>query len=265
MNYRRTQSKNIGFTIVELIIVIAVIAILATISIVAYNGVQKNAADKTIQSDLQQVSAEMQRVATNNNGVFPVTLPTTIQASPKVTLTLKHSGTINYYGGGAGLSAVQNGVLMSQICQDLITEGVGKGVNGGGQTRDFITGCGNWNHGSMQITGWDSKVYSTPVSDTTLLSYADAFTTNDSYNAAQATVIKSFYHELVSRQVRQGGYYPITTFWDSWATPSNGGVMTQPLPTPQPQPWYCVEATYTGYSDLIWHVSDDLKLKTGTC
>lgn len=259
------HSKKTGFTIVELIIVIAIIAILATISVIAYNGIQKNAATKTVQSDLEQVSAEMQRLAIANNGVFPVTLQTSIQASPRVTLTLKHSGSVNYYGGGSGLTPVQNGVLMAQICQDLVNENVGKGVNQGGQTNAYITGCGNWNHDSMQVTGWDSRVYGTPVSDTTLLNYADTFTTNDTYNKIHETVVRNFYHELVSRQLRQGGYYPVTSFWDSWATPMNGGVITQPLPTPQSQPWYCVEASYAGYSDVLWHVTDELKLKSGSC
>jgi prepilin-type N-terminal cleavage/methylation domain-containing protein len=254
-----------GFTIVELIIVVIVIGILAAISVIGYTGVQKNAADKTMKSDLDQVTSEMQRYASQNSGAYPATLPNTVVSSPKVTLTLKHAGTINYYGASGALTPVQNGVLMAQICQDLINEGVGKGQNQGGQTKDYITGCGNWNHGSMQITGWDSKVYNTPVTDTALLNYADNFTTNDSYNKSQETVIKNFYHELVDRQIRQGGSYPITSFWDSWATQNNGGTLTEPLPTPQAQPWYCVEATYAQYSDLKWHVTDTLKIQSGGC
>ncbi len=44
-----TSSKR-GFTIVELLIVIVVIAILAAISVVAYNGIQSRAQDTTIRS-----------------------------------------------------------------------------------------------------------------------------------------------------------------------------------------------------------------------
>ena len=265
MNKRWAQSQKLGFTIIELMVVVAVIGILAVISIVSYNNVQKTAADKAMKSDLEQVSSEMQRLQLQNAGVYPTTLPTTIKHSVNVTLTLKHSGTINYYGASGPLTAVQNGVLMSQICSDLITEGIGKGQNQGGVTKDYITGCGNWNHNSMQFTGWDTKKFNTPVTDTALLDYADNFTTNDTYNKSQETVVKNFYHELVNRHTRQGGTYPITTFWDSWANPGNGGTILQPLPTPQSQPWYCVEATHSSYSDLKWHMTDELKIQSGSC
>jgi prepilin-type N-terminal cleavage/methylation domain-containing protein len=45
-----SRLKNTGFTIVELLIVIVVIAILAAISIVAYNGIQDRANDAAVRS-----------------------------------------------------------------------------------------------------------------------------------------------------------------------------------------------------------------------
>lgn len=256
------SAQQQAFTIVELIIVVVIIGILAAVAIVGYGGVQRNAANKVLQSDLDQVGGEMQRYANANNGVYPTTLPTDLKASPNVTLTLKKSGTYNYY---TPLNAVQNGELMSQICQDLINEGVGKGVDKGGATQDYLTGCGNWNQGNMQVTGWDTKKYNTPVSSTTLLAYADNFTTSDSYNKAQETTVKNFYHQLVERQTKQGGQYPITSFWDYWSTPASGGVAFQALPTPQAIPTYCVESTHAKYSDLIYHVTDTNKILSGSC
>ncbi len=52
--------KQTGFTIVELLIVIVVIAILAAITVVAYNGIQNRAYDTTVQSDLKQIATKIE-------------------------------------------------------------------------------------------------------------------------------------------------------------------------------------------------------------
>lgn len=59
-----------GFTIVELLIVIVVIAILATISIVAYTGIQNRANDSAIQNDLNNFAKKIQ-LAAADTGEFP--------------------------------------------------------------------------------------------------------------------------------------------------------------------------------------------------
>lgn len=51
-NMKRVAQSQSGFTIVELLIVIVVIAILAAITLVAYNGIQQSARLATLQSDL---------------------------------------------------------------------------------------------------------------------------------------------------------------------------------------------------------------------
>ena len=251
-----------AFTVVELIIVIAVLGILVIISVVAYNGVQKTAAERAIQSDLQSAASEMQRSAQMNAGVYPTTIPSALTTSANVNVTLKRSGPINVY---TSLNAVQNGVLFAQICQDLINENQGKGVDQGGDTQEYLTGCGNWNHDSMQITGWNSRVYSTPLTKETLMNYANGFTVSDSYHKAHETTVKNFYAQLVERLVRQGGSFPVTSFWDYWATPESGGVALQPLSTPKQVPTYCIEATHAKFSTLKWHITDELKLETGGC
>lgn len=54
-------AKRNGFTIVELLIVIVIIAILAAITIVAFNGVQARARDAQRTSDLSTIAKALQR------------------------------------------------------------------------------------------------------------------------------------------------------------------------------------------------------------
>ena len=72
-------NRHRGFTIVELLIVIVVIAILASISIVAYNGIQQRARDtqraqdmKTIAKALEMYYADNGRFPTSNCGTAGV-------------------------------------------------------------------------------------------------------------------------------------------------------------------------------------------------
>ena len=167
MNKRRAA----GFTIVEILIVVATIAILTTITIIAYNGIRQSTMAKAAQSDLRNVSTEMERTKLKE-GVYPTTLPNAVKASPNITLTLVKSSDQPFY---TNLTAVQNGVLFATICQALVDEGVGKGVNQGGVTQSYVTGCGNWNHGNMQFTGWTTKLWNTPVTSQQLLNYSNSF------------------------------------------------------------------------------------------
>jgi prepilin-type N-terminal cleavage/methylation domain-containing protein len=72
-----------GFTIVELLIVIVVIAILAAITIVAYNGIQQRARTTAAQSTLTQLarSLEAAKVTAGQNS-YPNTLASASITSP---------------------------------------------------------------------------------------------------------------------------------------------------------------------------------------
>lgn len=54
------QTKSRGFTIVELLIVIVVIAILAAITIVAYNGIQKRATATSSKESASQLKNKIE-------------------------------------------------------------------------------------------------------------------------------------------------------------------------------------------------------------
>lgn len=62
------QKTKSGFTIVELLIVIVVIAILAAMSIVAYNGIQERARKTSQQATLTQTERSIMTLAAQNGG-----------------------------------------------------------------------------------------------------------------------------------------------------------------------------------------------------
>lgn len=62
--------KNRGFTIVELLIVIVVIAILATITIVAYNGVQQRARDSARKNDVASIVKALKLYSVDNGPMW---------------------------------------------------------------------------------------------------------------------------------------------------------------------------------------------------
>lgn len=68
---RQSAAPSRGFTVVELVIVITVIAILTAIVIVSYNAVRNNAIETTLKSDLDGASALIERDRLKNDGDYP--------------------------------------------------------------------------------------------------------------------------------------------------------------------------------------------------
>lgn len=61
------KNSSSGFTIVELLIVVVVIAILAAIGVVAYTGIQNRAYNTTVQADLRQIGNTISQFIAINN------------------------------------------------------------------------------------------------------------------------------------------------------------------------------------------------------
>lgn len=86
--------KKRGFTIVELLIVIVVIAILAAITIVAYNGIQQRARDTQRVSDIASILKALESYKAINE-VYPTA--TSTSGSGSYELSTETSGTFMEY------------------------------------------------------------------------------------------------------------------------------------------------------------------------
>ncbi|HEX7483703.1 MAG TPA: discoidin domain-containing protein [Candidatus Saccharimonadales bacterium] len=96
---KRMQALKQGFTVVELLVVIAVIALLATIVIVSYAGIQEKAAGKVLTSDLNTALKQL-TIDQGRNGGYPATLAAGnkgkgIVASPGTTYTYTYNNATN--------------------------------------------------------------------------------------------------------------------------------------------------------------------------
>jgi prepilin-type N-terminal cleavage/methylation domain-containing protein len=65
--------KKRGFTLMELLIVIAIIAILVSISVVSYSSAQKKARDARRHSDMKALQNAWEQYYADNNGNYPGT------------------------------------------------------------------------------------------------------------------------------------------------------------------------------------------------
>lgn len=67
----KVGTKQTGFTIVELLIVVVVIAILAAITIVAYNGITNQAKSSALKSTASQAAKKVALAAVNDSDQYP--------------------------------------------------------------------------------------------------------------------------------------------------------------------------------------------------
>jgi prepilin-type N-terminal cleavage/methylation domain-containing protein len=85
----KKHSKQTGFTIVELLVVIVVIGILAAITIISYAGISQRAAAATLQTDLKNASTQLEIYKADHSDQYPSnedSLPKSIGTTYQYTL-----------------------------------------------------------------------------------------------------------------------------------------------------------------------------------
>ena len=84
LNIMYKYKKQVGFTIVELLVVIVIIGILAAITIVSYTGISSKATASALQSDLDNASRQLKLFQVDNMA-YPTTISTNCTTSPTTT------------------------------------------------------------------------------------------------------------------------------------------------------------------------------------
>lgn len=87
-------SRIFGFTMIELLITMAVLGVLASIVLITFTGQQKSARDTQRRSDLQQYRIALENYANANNSVYPTGADTAVN---------------NFCASGAALSNFMSG------------------------------------------------------------------------------------------------------------------------------------------------------------
>jgi prepilin-type N-terminal cleavage/methylation domain-containing protein len=140
-----SSNKQTGFTIVELLIVVVVIAILAAITIVSYNGITTQANRSAAQSEVSSAGKAIESYKTVN-GVYPATL---LDAGVKADASKKYTVSQNT---GFCISSTMGTVTYKMNSLISRPQEGGCGVNG-----NVTAFAGNADSGSANGTGTSAR------------------------------------------------------------------------------------------------------------
>jgi prepilin-type N-terminal cleavage/methylation domain-containing protein len=135
------QRKNAGFTIVELLIVIVIIAILAAITIVAYNGVQNRAKASAAQAAANNLSKKWEAYNAEE-GRYPLAITDLTGAATTKT----------YYSAASSLPTISGTADPTTAPADQATVALRKCAAAAAANQAAITAT---NVSGAQIVWWD--------------------------------------------------------------------------------------------------------------
>lgn len=102
-----------GFTLVELIVVMAIIAILSTVAVVSYSAIVKKAEKSKAESELAQIVNVLRAEAVETETVIDD------ESGKKLTLMLSENGGLQFAGES---SVVTNETTLNTLFDDLLEQ-----------------------------------------------------------------------------------------------------------------------------------------------
>ena len=150
---KNKQYRRSGFTIVELLIVIVVIAILAAISVVAYNGIRQRAIESSLAADISNAN-KLLGIYHANNSLYPATNACPASVSSAICLTPSGGASFNYTANSArtgySLTVTNSGTSMISYDGSSPERSYGSRV----VSLANMVNNGNFNSG---LTGWTNN------------------------------------------------------------------------------------------------------------
>ena len=127
------KSQTEGFTIIEVMIVLAVAALILLIVLLAVPALQRNARNTTVKNDVGTVAGAINTSESDNNG----TPPTSVSGTGTVTLANGTSETIKVSGGDTVSNVVATGAAPASVPVGNITVFDGHTCAGAANPRAF--------------------------------------------------------------------------------------------------------------------------------
>lgn len=117
--YLRTSR---AFTIIEVVVVVAILGILIAVSIVAYGEWQKNAIHTSIKANLTSAASAME-TARNMGSGYPSTLPSNFTPTDGVVITVFSATQDTYCLNGSNAAVAETFYIRSSTKNDGATTG----------------------------------------------------------------------------------------------------------------------------------------------
>lgn len=221
-------AQRSGFTIVELLIIVAVVAILAAIVIVVFAGAQRRSVDAVVASTVSGAQKTLQIYQVFNR-YYPSNIADTDYSPPldvAVVLYTDSPQTPVY----SNLTSEQNAQLFLNACNGFMP------IASGGTT--YNTAC-VYSGNNQHIAG---TIASNVVIQGPTITQSDfVLRCGAACDAAQASIINSF--------LAQGGSFPITVPKKSSTLPAPTNIVTGNATT------YCVEGRSPQFPDIVYHAT----------
>ena len=217
-----------GFTIVELLIVVSVLAVVATIALATFNTIQRSVANMLVE----RTAAEAQRTLQTYfiaNRYYPANIANTDYKPPldAPVVLYTNAGQVPKYND---LDDEQNAQLFLNACNGfmpIVLNGV-----------QYNNAC-VYNGNNMHVKG---TVTSNVVLQGPTIEQAD-------FGLTCGPACDSIASTIASKFIEQGGSFPIVV-------PKNGSPLPEPeLITMGNATDYCLEVRSSRYSDIIYHAT----------